>query len=203
MPRLRSLRPDILCICNFGRDQANSIKQANDFGLKKAARIVVPVLLHNQRLAGGADAFEGVVGASNYYWRLEETVPSAKAFNDAFRAAYADAIPTDYGAYGYTAVRSLLMAVKAAGDTDTDQGRHGAGRPDLRRREGAGALPRLRPPGDPVRARHGIEARSPRCRARRTCSASWRSRRAPRPRCAPATNSATVPDRTPTSRIRP
>ena len=72
-----------------------------------------------QRLAGGADAFEGVVGASNYYWRLEETVPSAKAFNDAFRAAYANAIPTDYGAYGYTAVRSLLMAVKAAGDTDT------------------------------------------------------------------------------------
>ena len=121
MPRLRSMRPDILCICNFGRDQANSIKQANDFGLKKAARIVVPVLLHNQRLAGGADAFEGVVGASNYYWRLEETVPSAKAFNDAFRAAYANAIPTDYGAYGYTAVRSLLMAVKAAGDTDTDR----------------------------------------------------------------------------------
>ncbi|MDP4006344.1 ABC transporter substrate-binding protein [Methylobacterium sp. NEAU K] len=121
MPRLRSMRPDILCICNFGRDQANSIKQANDFGMKKVARIVVPVLLHNQRLAAGPDAFEGVVGASNYYWRLEETVPSAKAFNDAFRAAYGGAVPTDYGAYGYAAVRSLLMAVKAAGGTDTDK----------------------------------------------------------------------------------
>ncbi|MCJ2026943.1 ABC transporter substrate-binding protein [Methylobacterium sp. J-067] len=119
MPRLRSMRPDILCICNFGRDQANSIKQANDFGLKKVARIVVPVLLHNQRLAAGPDAFEGVVGASNYYWRLEDTVPSAKAFNDAFRAAYGGAVPTDYGAYGYAAVRSLLMALKAAGSTDT------------------------------------------------------------------------------------
>lgn len=30
MPRLRSMRPDILCISNFGRDQANSIKQAVD-----------------------------------------------------------------------------------------------------------------------------------------------------------------------------
>ncbi|MGP0061054.1 MAG: ABC transporter substrate-binding protein [Beijerinckiaceae bacterium] len=121
MPRLLSLKPEILCICNFGRDQANSIKQAVDFGLKGQSRIVVPVLLHNQRLAGGPDVFEGVVGGANYYWGLEETTPTARAFNDAFRAANGGAIPTDYGAYGYTAIRSLLMAVKAAGGTDTDK----------------------------------------------------------------------------------
>lgn len=121
MPQLLSLAPDIVCICNFGRDQANSIKQAVDFGLKGPAKIVVPVLLHNQRLAAGAEAFEGVVGGANYYWGLEESVPSAKAFNDAFRAANAGATPTDYGAYGYTGVRSLLMAVKAAGSVDTDK----------------------------------------------------------------------------------
>ena len=121
MPQLLSLAPDIVCICNFGRDQANSIKQAVDFGLKGPSKIVVPVLLHNQRLAAGAEAFEGVVGGANYYWGLEDTLPSAKAFNDAFRAANAGATPTDYGAYGYTGVRSLLMAVKAAGSTDTDK----------------------------------------------------------------------------------
>ncbi|WP_018262722.1 ABC transporter substrate-binding protein [Methylobacterium sp. WSM2598] len=120
MPRLRAMRPDILCICNFGRDQANAIKQANDFGMKRASRLVVPVLLHNQRLAAGPDAFEGVVGAANYFWRLEETVPSARAFNDAFRAAHGGAVPTDYGAYAYTAVRALLMAVTKAGGTDTE-----------------------------------------------------------------------------------
>jgi len=121
MPRLLSLKPDIVCICNFGRDQANSIKQAVDFGLKGPSRIVVPVLLHNQRLAGGADVFEGIVGGTNYYWGLEESTPSAKSFNDAFRAANGGAIPTDYGAYGYTAIRSLLMAVKAAQSADTDK----------------------------------------------------------------------------------
>ena len=121
MPQLLSLAPDVVCICNFGRDQANSIKQAGDFGLKTASKIVVPVLLHNQRLAAGAEAFEGVVGATNYYWGLENRVDSAKAFNDAFRAANDGAIPTDYGTYGYTGVRSLLMAVKAAGGTDTDK----------------------------------------------------------------------------------
>jgi branched-chain amino acid transport system substrate-binding protein len=121
MPSLRAMKPDILCICNFGRDQANSIKQAVDFGLKDVAPIVVPVLLHNQRLAAGAETFAGVIGATNYYWELETTIPSAKAFNDAFRAAYGGAIPTDYGTYGYTAVRSLLAAVKAAGGTETDK----------------------------------------------------------------------------------
>lgn len=121
MPRLLSMKPDILCICNFGRDQANSIKQAVDFGLKGPARIVVPVLLHNQRLASSPDVFEGIVGGTNYYWGIEDTNPSAKTFNDAFRAANGGAIPTDYGTYGYTAVRSLLMAVQAAGGTDTDK----------------------------------------------------------------------------------
>jgi len=121
MPRLRAMRPDILCIANFGRDQANAIKQAVDFGMNRSARIVVPVLLHNQRLAIGPDAFAGVVGGANYYWGLEQTIPSAKAFNDAFRAANGGAIPTDYGAYGFTGVYSLLLAMQAAGGTDTDK----------------------------------------------------------------------------------
>lgn len=121
IPRLRAMKPDILCICNFGRDQANSIKQAVDFGLKQQMKIVVPVLLHNQRLAAGPDVFEGVVGGANFYWGLEETVPSAKAFNNAFRAANNGATPTDYGAYGFTGVYSLLMAMQVAGGTDPEK----------------------------------------------------------------------------------
>jgi branched-chain amino acid transport system substrate-binding protein len=120
-PRINAAKPDILCICNFGRDQANSIKQAVEFGMKQQMKIVVPVLLHNQRLAIGPDVFEGVIGGANYYWGLEDTIPSAKAFNDAFRAANNGAAPTDYGAYGYTAVRSLLQAMTIAGGTETDK----------------------------------------------------------------------------------
>jgi len=120
-PRISSMKPDILCICNFGRDQANSIKQAVDFGIKDQMKIVVPVLLHNQRLAAGPEVFEGVIGGANYYWGLEDTIPSAKTFNDAFRKANSGAIPTDYGAYGYTGVMSLLLAMQAAGGTATDK----------------------------------------------------------------------------------
>ena len=121
MPRLMSLRPDVLCISNFGRDQANAIKQAVDFGIKQQMKIVVPVILHNQRLAVGPDVFEGVVGGANYYWGLETQYKTAAEFNAAFRAANGGAIPTDYGAYGYSGVGSLLMAMQAAGGTETDK----------------------------------------------------------------------------------
>lgn len=120
MPRIRAMKPDILAICNFGRDQANSIKQANDFGLKAQMQIVVPVLLQNQRIAVAPEVFEGVIGGANYYWELEKTVPSAQAFNAAYKAAYG-ALPTDYGAYGYTGVSALLLAMQKAGGTDTEK----------------------------------------------------------------------------------
>jgi len=121
IPRISAMKPDILCICNFGRDQANAIKQAVDFGLKDQMKIVVPVILHNQRLAVGPEVFEGIIGGANYYWGLEDTLPSAKAFNDAFRKANGGATPTDYGAYGYTGVMSLLQAMQAAGGATTDK----------------------------------------------------------------------------------
>lgn len=120
LPRLAALKPDVLCLCNFGRDQVVSIQQATEFGLKRTTKLVAPVLLFTARKAGG-DAFEGVVGGTSYYWRLEDSVPTAKAFNDAFRAAYNGAVPSDYGALGYAGVRSVLESVKAAKSTDTDK----------------------------------------------------------------------------------
>ena len=120
LPRIAALKPDVLCICNFGRDQVVSIQQATEFGLKRTTKLVAPILLFTSRKAGG-DAFDGVVGGTSYYWRLEETVPSAKTFNDKFRAAYNGAVPSDYGALGYAGVRSVLEGVKAAKSVETDK----------------------------------------------------------------------------------
>jgi branched-chain amino acid transport system substrate-binding protein len=119
-PRLQAARPDILVCINFGRDQLNTIKQANDFGLKRQMKIVYPVLLVTQRLAAGAAPFEGVIGGANYYWGLEEKFASAKRLNEAYRKKYGDAEPSDYGALGYAGVYGLLEGVKKAGSTDTD-----------------------------------------------------------------------------------
>jgi branched-chain amino acid transport system substrate-binding protein len=120
IPSLRAAKADVVCICNFGRDQANSIKQAVDLGLKRQSKIVVPVLLYNQRLAGSPEAFEGIIGGSNYYWTIEDRIPVSKAFNDAYRAETGGNVPSDYGAYGYAGVKLLLEAMHRAGSVGAD-----------------------------------------------------------------------------------
>jgi branched-chain amino acid transport system substrate-binding protein len=120
LPQIQAAQPDVLCLCNFGYDQLNSIKQATSFGFKNSMQLVAPVLLFNQRLAGGA-AYDGVIGGSNYYWEIEGNTPSAKAFNDAYRKGNEGRPPSDYGAYGYAGVGALLEGVKQAGSTDTDK----------------------------------------------------------------------------------
>jgi branched-chain amino acid transport system substrate-binding protein len=120
LPQIMAAKPDVLCLCNFGYDQLNSIKQATSFGFKNSMQLVAPVLLFNQRIAGGA-AYDGVIGGSNYYWEIEGKTPSAKAFNDAYRKGNEGRPPSDYGAYGYAGVGALLEGVKKAGSTDTDK----------------------------------------------------------------------------------
>jgi branched-chain amino acid transport system substrate-binding protein len=121
LPRIQALKPDILCISNFGRDQQIALKQATDFGLKRNIKLVAPILLYTGRMAAGAQAFDGVVGGTSYYWGIEDQVPSAKAFNDRFRKMHGGRIPSDYGALGYGGVKTLLMAAKEAGSIEADK----------------------------------------------------------------------------------
>lgn len=121
LPRIQALKPDILCISNFGRDQQIALKQATDFGVKKTTQIIAPLLSHASRVAAGPQAFEGVIGGCSFYWGLEDKFASTKAFNEAFSKMYDGKLPTDYGALGYGGVRTVLAAVKNAGSVDTDK----------------------------------------------------------------------------------
>ncbi len=121
LPRIQSLKPDVLCVINFGRDQQICVRQATDFGLKRSTQIVIPVLLYTARLAAGPQAYEGVIGGTSYYWGIEDRVPSAKAFNERYRKAYDGKVPSDYGALGYAGVRAVLEGAKKAGTTDTEK----------------------------------------------------------------------------------
>jgi branched-chain amino acid transport system substrate-binding protein len=121
LPRIQAMKPDMLVFNNFGRDNQISIKQAGDFGMKKSIKFVTPIMTYTSRVAGGAATYEGVVGGTQYFWHIEDSTPSAKAFNAAFRAANDGKYPSDYGAMAYSAVKSLLIAVKSAGTTDSDK----------------------------------------------------------------------------------
>jgi branched-chain amino acid transport system substrate-binding protein len=119
LPRIQALKPDILVLCNFGRDLLNSAKQVTDFGIKAKTKVITPILLFTARQAGGPEAFEGILGGTSYYWGMEDTIASAKVFNDKFRKAYGGTVPSDYGALGYAGVRSVLQAVLNAKSTDS------------------------------------------------------------------------------------
>lgn len=122
LPRIQAMKPDVLIITNFGRDQQIALKQATDFGLKKSMQIVAPILLYTGRLSAGAKAFEGVIGGTSFYWGVEDKIASAKSLNANFAKTYgAGKYPSDYGAMGYSGVRSLLEASKAAGSVDADK----------------------------------------------------------------------------------
>jgi branched-chain amino acid transport system substrate-binding protein len=121
LPRIQALKPDILCISNFGRDQQIALKQATDFGMKKSMKIIVPIMLYTGRIAAGPQAFDGVIGGTSYYWGIEDKIASAKAFNDRFRKMHGGKVPSDYGALGYGGVKTLLMGAKAAGSLDADK----------------------------------------------------------------------------------
>ncbi|OWW22749.1 ABC transporter substrate-binding protein [Noviherbaspirillum denitrificans] len=121
LPRLQSLKPDVIVFNNFGRDNQISIKQANDFGMKKSMKFVTPVLTYTSRVAAGPAVYEGVIGGTSYYWEIESQVPSAKRFNEQYKSTHDGSYPSDYGSMAYSAVKSLLLAVKNAGTTDTEK----------------------------------------------------------------------------------
>jgi branched-chain amino acid transport system substrate-binding protein len=121
LPRIQALKPDVLCVCNFGRDLQISLKQATDFGVKKTTQVIAPVIPYSSRVAAGAQAFEGVMGGTSYYWGLEDKFASAKTFNDAFRKMFDGKVPSDYGALGYGGVRTVLAAATNAGSVDADK----------------------------------------------------------------------------------
>lgn len=121
LPRIQAMKPDVIVFNNFGRDNQISIKQASDFGMKKTSKFATPILTYTSRLAGGPRTYEGVVGGTQYFWGIEKDTPSAQAFNAAFKSQNSGKYPSDYGAMAYSAVKSLLMAVKQAGVTDSDK----------------------------------------------------------------------------------
>jgi branched-chain amino acid transport system substrate-binding protein len=119
LPRIQAAKPDVLVVCSFGRDLVNALKQITDFGLKANMKVITPVLLYTARQAAGAEAFEGVIGGTSYYWGMEDKIPAARAFNDKYRKAHNGGVPSDYGALGYAGIRSMLQAVREAKSTES------------------------------------------------------------------------------------
>ncbi len=121
LAKIVAAKPDVLVFCNFGDDQRLSVQQAGWMGLKQSMQFVAPLLAFAARLDAGSEAYEGMIGGTSYYWRLEDTIPTAATFNRKFRMLTDGRVPSDYGALGFAGVMTVLTAARSAGSIASDK----------------------------------------------------------------------------------
>jgi len=72
----------------FGGDAVASTKQADQFGVLKKMRLVVPNISSFQAKEVGAKLMQGVYGTFDWWWTLQDRFPLSKAFVEAFVAQH-------------------------------------------------------------------------------------------------------------------
>ncbi len=104
--------PDVLVLLNVGKDAVNSTKAADEYGLKKKAKIVHALLFEVDIKGAGINIFEGDYTAASWNWVVP--IPGAREFADRYYKRYGDR-PIFMAAGGYSAALQYLEAVKRAG----------------------------------------------------------------------------------------
>lgn len=119
-PEILAAKPDVLAVTNFGSDQINFIKAANEAGLKKEMSILLGIsdtpIIEELNL----DQLVGMYWGVNFYWSLEDTIPTAKAFVEQFRKKYDGELPSGYAGYAYAGTKEFLIAAGEAGGDPID-----------------------------------------------------------------------------------
>lgn len=106
----------VIGLANSGADTANSVKQANEFGLTRAQKIAAFLPFITDIRSMGLPNAHGLVLTTAFYWdRTEES----RAWSERFFKAHG-AMPTMIQAGTYSAVLHYLAAVRKAGTTDAD-----------------------------------------------------------------------------------
>jgi branched-chain amino acid transport system substrate-binding protein len=102
----------VVAMANAGGDLINAIKQANEFGLKRAGQTIISLLtfitdVHSM----GLDAAQGLTFLTAFYWDRDE---ASRAWSKRFFERH-KRMPTSAQAALYSAIRHYLRAVEAAG----------------------------------------------------------------------------------------
>jgi len=119
LPKIQAAKPDVLMNVAPGADNIALHKQVISFGMKKNMKIAQPLLWISYLKEGGAELYQDVHGAINWYWELQESIPTAKKFVDASMKKF-NLPPGDYGAYSYSGVLEVARGVELAKSTDAD-----------------------------------------------------------------------------------
>ena len=104
---------EVLVLVQFGRDMENSVKKAYEMGLKTSMQIIVPNLTEDMAEGAGAEAMEGVIGATPWIYKEAMKYPKGKAFVESFEKKYGR-YPTTSGASAYVILWQYKEAVEKA-----------------------------------------------------------------------------------------
>ena len=119
LPKIQAAKPDVLMNVAPGADNIALHKQVISFGMKKDMKIAQPLLWISYLKEGGPDIYQDVYGAINWYWELQDSIPTAKKFVEASMKKF-NLPPGDYGAYSYSGVLEVARGVELAKSTDAE-----------------------------------------------------------------------------------
>ncbi len=117
IPQIRASSPEVTIVVNGGDDQANFLKQAAQLGLSRETTLYSPFVDVPFDKQNGQPNIAGTYGGTSFYWQIQDKLPSAKRFVDAYRSKFGE-MPGAYGSNQYDAVRVWAAAAEKAGSLD-------------------------------------------------------------------------------------
>jgi branched-chain amino acid transport system substrate-binding protein len=119
LPKIQAAKPDVLVNVAPGADNVALHKQVKSFGMDKTMKLAQPLLWISYLKEGGPELYQDVYGGINWYWELQDSIPSAKKFVEASMKKF-NMPPGDYGAYSYSGVLEVARGVELAKSTEAE-----------------------------------------------------------------------------------
>ncbi|HEY7518694.1 MAG TPA: ABC transporter substrate-binding protein [Methylomirabilota bacterium] len=119
LPKIQAAKPDVLMNVAPGADNVALHKQVISYGMKGQMKMAQPLHWISYLKEGGSEIYQDVYGGLNWYWELQDQIPSAKKFVEASMKKFGMP-PGDYAAYSYSGVLEVARGVELAKSTDSD-----------------------------------------------------------------------------------
>jgi len=108
----RASGANVIALANAGPDLVNSVKQAQEYGMKGVTAMLVFV---NNVVAMGLETAQGLRFAINWYWDLND---ATRSFSRRMMARNGNVVPDMGHVLGYISTLHYLQAVAAVGSDD-------------------------------------------------------------------------------------
>ena len=120
LPKIQAAKPEVLMAVTPGADDIAFLKQVKSFGMHQQMKLAKPLHWISVAKQGGPELYQDVYGGINFYWELQDSIPEAKKYVEAFNKKFGIP-PGDYGVYAYSAVLEVARGSELAKTTDADK----------------------------------------------------------------------------------